>query len=353
MLMSELIQFMYVGASDTHDGGGHFLLNLSEESLIAKFRGPGKNKLYGNLKGIDKDNAEAVYRRNADRRQRWYRATSKPIPQSIAKFWRTNFDRDGFLDFIGRRITLDTKSDWHAVFTANGYQTTRDQLSALVADLFVTGLDHLATGNPAIDDKPWNPDLIDATAEDLSTVVQHRQRFADLKPADIFVDGQDLVVGTFRIRMPGQPTVPQTVSAFEHKYTTQLIAVLCAECGIDVSLQALREHGGDYLEDFDIARLDYYLADALRELLKDSSLDGEDEFQKIKDDTYDGIRPTYRKRHSSAYERMQATLEQATTVPLTKSHVPETTGLFSSAHRHGITHMLVNDDRLRWADDED
>lgn len=352
MLMSELIQFMHVGASDAHDGGGDFLLNLSEESLIEKVRGPGKNKLYGNLKGIDKDNADAVYRRNADRRQRWYRATSKPIPQGIAKFWRTNFDRDGFLDFIDRRITLDTRNDWYAVFTANGYQSTRDQLSALVADLFVTGLDNLATGNPAIDDKQWNPSLIDATAEELATVVQHKQRFADLKPADIYVDGQDLVVGTFRIRMPGQPTVPQKVSAFERKYTTQLIAVLCAECGIDVSLQALQEHGGDYLEDFEIARLDYYLADVLRELLKDSSLDGEDEFQKIKDDTYDGIRPTYRKRHPSAYERMQATLEQATTVPLTKSHIPETTGLFSSAHRHGIAHMLVNDDRLRWAADD-
>ena len=353
MLMSELIQFMHVSVSGTHDGGGDFLLYLSEESLIAKVRGPGKNKLYGDMKNIDKDREDAVYRRNADRRQRWYRATSKPIPRGIARFWRANFDRDGFLTFIDRRITLDTKSDWYAVFTANGYQTSQDQLSALIADLFVTGLEHLATGNPAIDDKPWNPDLIDATAEDLATVVQRKQRFADLKPRDIYVDGNVLVVGTYRVQMPGQRSVPKTVSAFERKYTDQLIKVLCAECGIKVSLDSLREHGGDYLEDFDSARQAYYLAEGLRELMKDSSLDGEDEFQKIKDETYTGVRPTYRKHHVTSYEKMQDTLAQAAVIKLTKSHVPAATGLFHVEHRHGITHMLVNDDRLRWTDDDD
>ena len=352
MLMSELIQFMHSGATGTDDGGGDFLLLLSEESLNKNVRGPGKNKLYGNLKGVNLDNEHEVYQRNAETRQRWYKSTSKPLPQRVARFWRSNFYRDGFLDFVDRRITIDTRNDWYAIFSRNGYQSTRDQLSALIADLFVTGLEHLKVGDRSIDDKPWNPSLIDATAEELATVVQQKQRFSDLTRDDIYVDGNELVVGTYRIQLPDHKAVPTRVSAFERRYTNQLIQVLCEECGIEVSIDSLRENGGEYVEDFDIARQDYYLADELREVLKDSSLDGEDEFQKIKDDTYVGIRPTYRRHHDSPYQRMLATLEQAAIVPLTKSHVPEATGLFHTEHRHGITHMLVNDERLKWDDNE-
>ncbi len=351
MLMAELIQFMHFSAAETHAGGGDFLLQLSEHSLKPHARGPGRNKLYGDLKDVDKDE-DKIYKRNADRRQRWYKATSKPIPKGIAMFWNRNFDRDGFLEYIEMRISLDVRNDWHAIFTANRYTHSHDQLPALVADLFVTGLAHLSAGDPKIDDKPWNPDLIDATADELATVVQQKQRFADLKPADIYVDGNELVVGTYRVQMPAQKTIPTKPSAFERKYTNQLIRLLCEECGIKVSIDSLREKGGEYLEDFTIARQDYYLADGLREIMKDSSLDGEAEFEKIKDDTFSGVRPTHRKKHASNYERMQATLEQAANVPLTKSHVPEATGLFHTEHRHGITHMLVNDERLKWVDDD-
>lgn len=352
MLLSELIQFMHVTVSDTHDGGGDFLLSLSEASLVPEKRGPGRNKLYGDLKGLDPSNEEVVLKRHAARRQRWYRSSSKRLPKTIARFWRSNFDREGFLDFVETRINFDVRNDWHAIFEANGYRCSRDQLSAKIADLFVEGLVHVAEGSPKIDDKSWNPSLIDATAADLAVEVPEKQNFADLKPADIYVEGNTLVVGTYRIQMPADKPVPQRVTNYERKYTDQLLKVLCTECGIDVTLKALREHGGDYLEDFDSARQAYYLAESLRELMKDSSLDGEKEFKKIKDETYTGVRPTYRKRHDSGYEKMQATLEQASTIPLTKSHVPAATGLFHVEHRHGITHMLVNDERLKWVDDD-
>lgn len=351
MLMSELIKFMHCAITGTDDGGGDFLLQLSEESLNKEARGPGRNKLYGNLKGINTDNEDDVYKRNAETRQRWYTDSSKPIPRHVAQFWRSNFDRAGFLDFVEQGITIDTRHDWYLVFTTNGYACTRDQLSILIADLFVTGLEYLKGGNRSINDKPWDPDLINATAPGLATDVQQKQRFADLKPSDIYVEGNKLVVGTYEIEMPDPKAVPNTVSAFERKYTNQLLAVLCGECGIEAKVEALREYGGDYLEDFDDARRNYYLADGLRELMKDSSLDGEDEFQKIKDDTYSGIRPTYRQHHATPYEKMLKTLEQAGRVALTRSHVPQTTGLFHTEHRHGITHMLVNDERLKWVED--
>lgn len=351
--MTELIQFMHFADTETHDGGGDFLLILSDSSLKPSKRGPGKSPLYANVEGLDKKDAAKALKRKAEDRQRWYRGTSKQLPREVARFWRTHFHRDGFLNLIDTRINLDVKNDWHAIFEANGYACSRDQLSAMIADLFVTGLGHVAVGIPHIDDKPWNPDLIDATAAELAVEIQQKQRFSELKPTDIYVEGDVLVVGTYRVRMPAPPTVPIRVTNYERKYTDQLLKVLCTECGIDVSLRALQGHGSDYLEDFDTARQAYYLAEGLRELMKDSSLDGEDEFERIKDETFSGVRPVYRKRHPSGYEKMLDTLAQAAKIQLTNSQVPAVTRLFQVEHRHGITHMLVNDERLTWVKDEE
>lgn len=256
------------------------------------------------------------------------------------------------MSYVDRQIKIGVRQDWLPILRANGYDVSITTLPETLADLFTTGLANLAEGRDLIDDRPWDTSLINATSQEPVKEVLQKQRFADLNPADIYVEGNELVVGAYRVQMPAQKTVPTKPSAFERKYTNQLIRLLCEECGIEVSIDSLRENGGDYLEDFNIARQDYYLADGLREVMKDSSLDGEAEFEKIKDDTYSGVRPTHRKKHASPYERMQATLEQAANVPLTKSHVPEATGLFHTEHRHGITHMLVNDERLKWVDDD-
>ncbi|MBS6101335.1 MULTISPECIES: ABC-three component system protein [Actinomycetaceae] len=352
MQMSELIHFLHVGAADADDGGGHFLLTLSDESLTDDKRGPGLNLLYGKPKDLLGHNDEKSYAHYAERRQRWYTATTRPMPAYIAKFWHANFDREGFMSYVDRQIKIGVRQDWLPILRANGYDVSITTLPETLADLFTTGLANLAEGRDLIDDRPWDTSLINATSQEPVKEVLQKQRFADLKPADIYVEGNELVVGAYRVQMPAQKTVPTKPSAFERKYTNQLIRLLCEECGIEVSIDSLRENGGDYLEDFNIARQDYYLADGLREVMKDSSLDGEAEFEKIKDDTYSGVRPTHRKKHASPYERMQATLEQAANVPLTKSHVPEATGLFHTEHRHGITHMLVNDERLKWVDDD-
>ena len=61
MQMSELIHFLHVGAADADDGGGHFLLTLSDESLTDDKRGPGLNLLYGKPKDLLGHNDEKSY----------------------------------------------------------------------------------------------------------------------------------------------------------------------------------------------------------------------------------------------------------------------------------------------------
>ena len=56
MQMSDRIKFMHCAITGTDDGGGDFLLQLSEESLKKNVRGQGRNKLYGDLNGINADN---------------------------------------------------------------------------------------------------------------------------------------------------------------------------------------------------------------------------------------------------------------------------------------------------------
>lgn len=349
--ISELFQFLHhamdLGVSES---GGDFLLTLSDASLKPAFRGPGKNKLYGDFTQGDAELDASQSRSARDRRQRWFMGTTRNLPKDKARFWKSKYDRESLIEFLDRRAEFDPRKDWGAVLRANGYEVAAGRASEKIADLLLTGLENLQGGNPNIDDKPWDPSLANATAEELAIECDVQPRISDLGPGDITVEGDVLILGGYRVNIPRNPKIPRTVAIREREYTTQIAAVLCAEAGIEGGVDAVRNHGGVFLEDFDVARRCYYLADVVRQLLKDTAVDGEEEFNKIKEDAYSGVRPTYRANHVSPYEKMNATLIEAVNVPLTQSHISSTTGLFGSTQRQGVVHMLVNDKKLRWVE---
>lgn len=88
MLMSELIQFMHFSAANTHDGGGDFLLLLSEETLNENARGSGRNKLYGDLSKCAEDKKDEFFRRQAETRQRWYTSSRRITDEQCENFLR-------------------------------------------------------------------------------------------------------------------------------------------------------------------------------------------------------------------------------------------------------------------------
>lgn len=346
MQLSDLFQLIRNCCDTDQDGGGQFLLQLSDMTIKKEFRGPAKNKLYPPDPSI---RTKKQQKNDRDLRQKWFTGNGRQIPQDRAKFWLREFDTESCLEFLDRHLSTQSLDNYRAILLHNGFQVTRGNESTILCDLLFTGLSNQSAGKP-INDRAWDPQLINATAEELAKPMAARPRISDLGPDQIKVIGRTLHLGDYTIPLV-ERSVPEQVEREEAEYTRQLIQVLCTKRQLKPVLSELRNAGGDELDDFDFARECYYLAESLRMTLIRASLDGEAEFTRIKDDMYAALRPTHRRRYDSDFDRMQATLEQANMAQLSQSHITNTQGLFSNQQRQGTTHMLVNEKKLRWVDD--
>lgn len=346
MQLSDLFQLIRNCCDTDQEGGGQFLLQLSDMTIKREFQGPGKNKLYP---PDPSTRTKKQQKNDRDLRQKWFTGAKRQIPQACAQFWLRNFDQERCLDFLDRHLSTQPVGNYRAILEHNGYRVTRGSESEVLCDLLFTGLTNQSSGKP-INDRDWDPQLISATAGELAQPIAARPRISELGPDQIKVVGRTLHLGDYTIPLVEQ-SVPEQLEREEAEYTRQLIQVLCTKRELKPILSELRNAGGDELDDFDFARECYYLAESLRMTLIRASLDGEAEFTRIKDDMYAALRPTHRRQYASDFDRMQATLEQANMAQLSQSHITNTQGLFSNQQRQGTTHMLVNDKKLRWVDD--
>jgi hypothetical protein len=151
--------------------------------------------------------------------------------------------------------------------------------------------------------------------------------------------------------MPGSlPSVrpPQTPPAeidqtLEAQYVEQLF---CAygdhlQCAIG-SCDDLAPHN-ELAEHFQLSRRDFYCAEALRDLTRDSVPPGS--FEDLQEDMLDGVRNTARAAHPSGYVRVTKTTDQAVNVQL-PVHV--ISSQMKPRERMGICHQLANQRKLIW-----
>lgn len=348
MKLSDLFALLFgVTEDDDRTGGGRFLLTLTDASVKKDFRGPGKNKFYGPFGKKDMP-AEKREQSDADRRQRMFN-DAKNITVKLARFWSTHFDREGFYEFVQRRIEFGRTKDIGAILEANGYPGKRDVVIDTLQDLLLTGLDNRTHKIYEINGRPWNSSLYDATLPD-KTEIPTKKRFSELRADEIFVVGnQYLSVGGYEVQLPKQSKIPAGIKPSERKYIKALYEVYSEYTGEDVDITYIETHPDEeWVEVFNDHRREYFDADALRNLLNEASLDGEEEFEKIKADIYEAIKATIRKRFDTGYDRLQETMTRIGEAKLMASHVTTTSGLFKITHRKGVCHILVNAGRFKW-----
>ncbi|WP_026460597.1 ABC-three component system protein [Schaalia suimastitidis] len=349
---------------------GDLLLAISDMSLPSKLRGPGNNLLYGPYK--HKKQYEEAERLKVERtaRQRWIVGERK-IQRELARFWHRNFDIPSMIDALDKCWRLnDCASEIATILRSNGYAVKREGVSDFLATMLKQGLERIPVkgSDNSIDNKPWDGSLVGANMDDISAIGSTKVLFSGLGKDDIKVVGESLFLGSIEIPLPPCKPIPETVDRMERNYLRQVLLAIGTVSQLDVESLRPRHAPFDEIErvrsdlegsykefvrDVTQARDGYFHADHLRMIMRDHTVDGVEEFEKIKDDTYFAVHPTVRRSHSDAFEKMQATLEKAVSAPLQSSHVTSVSGLFTAKHRHGITHMLVNDNRIAWVSDDD
>lgn len=147
---------------------------------------------------------------------------------------------------------------------------------------------------------------------------------------------------------PNPEAPPVVPAASESRYIRQLLDAYGDHVGTPLhNTSALVAHS--MLErDLLRQRERFYHAEALRNFARDTVREGT--FDDLQDEVYHGVVDVTDATHPNGYERMKATVAQASTVALTANPLASVT---KSQDRQGICHQLANEDRLIWVMDDD
>ncbi len=95
----------------------------------------------------------------------------------------------------------------------------------------------------------------------------------------------------------------------------------------------------------------YLSAESIQRSISEVYEDGENQFDILKSDAYDGIKTTYFDDYDNGYRRLLEVLKKISDVQLTKSKLSLIKNLIGNLERLGIVHILVNDKTMiSWVD---
>lgn len=139
--------------------------------------------------------------------------------------------------------------------------------------------------------------------------------------------------------------VPDHIIYEEHAYTDALIkAYAQVEKKADYSLDDISVHPL-YAEHFAEQRRYYFAAEAVRRGTRDIYKE-EDQFNVLRDETYEGVKEIFRKKAVNGLERLSNVLIRAVEIHSDRCWLCRDTDWIGMAQKKGICHILVNDGKI-------
>ena len=176
-----------------------------------------------------------------------------------------------------------------------------------------------------------------------STFVKEGYKF-DLPAASMYIDGDV-------IELPIRLSDAQ-IYEFEAGYISALCAAYAEALSRDeVTMDDIPSLPKKYQTNFYDQRKAYLSAESIQRSISEVYEDGENQFDILKADAFDGIKTTYYDDYDSGYRRLLEVLKKISDVQLTKSRLSLIKNLIGNLERLGIVHILVNDKTMSsWVD---
>ncbi len=148
---------------------------------------------------------------------------------------------------------------------------------------------------------------------------------------------------------PASVPVPEEATNDEQLYINELFRAYGDAEGLDTFSRDDLVMYPDYEEDLEDRRVDFYAAESIRRgVMELGDGDLSDQFDVLKDETYNGVKDTVRRVHLNGYECMLAVMEQAVKVPVDNYLLGASPYWISGKIKKGVCHHLVNDEKLVW-----
>lgn len=157
--------------------------------------------------------------------------------------------------------------------------------------------------------------------------------------------------GGRRLSLPTTLTPTDTVESEEMPYISALLEAYSDELNIKIDTIKSLEAYSSYFKHLNRQRKDYYSAETIRRFVRDTLTDSQ-QFDVLKEEIYNGIIDTHEQEYDSGYKRLVEDLKQAAVTNTSKSMLDSKLHCIGNSERKGVCHMLVNDNKLRWVNEE-
>lgn len=157
-----------------------------------------------------------------------------------------------------------------------------------------------------------------------------------------------------KFKKPKALAPPKYFNENEMAYVSELLAAYIDDNGKKTIKREDITNHPKYGENFQRHRKDYYAAETIRQSSRDILLDNEkDEFNILKEETYDGIIDVHEDDYINGYKRLKSVMKHVTSVHLNKSILNRLPGWISTSEKKGICHILVNDGKIKWVNHDE
>lgn len=278
---------------------------------------------------LEKDSSNPIYRLGKSTKEAYY-SGRLPISQKKAAAIAPRIDEAKFADFVDT-YSFDALNHMKDKLVEFGFDVEPSEVGQACANILAQIIRRRAEG----------------LSDDVTVLNYQRmetgKKIKNITPATIERRGDKLHISGEVITIH-QALVPDDIGKHELDYIRALYEAYAQKLKKDTftenDVPFLPKR---YAENYKEQRMAYYSAVSIERSVRDIFDDGEDEFDKLKDDAWHGINTTYWKEYDDGYARLNAVLEKITSTTLDSSVLSQMRNLIGNLEKKGICHILVND----------
>ena len=262
---------------------------------------------------------------------------TNPINPKKMRTVRFHANRQKFADYINKEIKFDAQMGIAKEIKKRIPGFDDDDIGDSCAELFLQIIDDIIDGretsSPIITSaKPINPKIKEVPA------------------ATVYYDDSDgmLHIGNTTIPIPKRLQPPTDIAPEEEVYVKKLFIAYAdaMKCGL-LTKDNLESLPMKYQQNFKEQRINYYSADRINRFVRESIVDGEEQFITWTSDTYDYISDTLWDDYDDGYHRLVSVLKKVVDCSTT-SIVDNFKNLIGPKEKKGACHLLANDGTIHW-----
>ena len=255
-------------------------------------------------------------------------------------------DKGRFWDYISR-LTEDAQIGLCRALEELGIVATPQDVGMVCADAFEKVL--IDCSKSALKETKYE------TADEFTSDAGSKYKMPGTPIAEVFIRDGKIHIGDIQIKVHEALLPPVEIASEEVIYADELLAAYAdAEKAPAITRETLPDYPGKYQKNFIEQRKHFYNAESIRRSLRDVfSEEDMNQFEILKDDTYDGIYEVCFDEYEHGYARLISVLKAIPTINTSKSllsHIPNWIG---NSEKKGICHMLVNDGKIKWVMEDD